>query len=89
MPSGPRPDLHKSRQRICACTVLYRKSWECLKTRRLPGHRRDGNVIQLLDKRGFLNNQVPVLVVRQKPVKSRSGGGLERSGDGKPTVVQR
>lgn len=29
-----------------------------------------GMVMQLLDKRGFQNNHVPVLVVRQKPVKS-------------------
>lgn len=39
-------------------------------TRRLSGHRRDEIVIQLLDKRGFPNNHVPVLAVRQELVKS-------------------
>ena len=36
-------------------------------------------VIQLLlDKEGFPNNHLPVLVVRQNDVKFRSGGCLER-----------
>ena len=51
MPSGPRPDLLKPRQRLCACTVVYRKPKERLGTRRLSGHRRDEVVIQLLDHR--------------------------------------
>ena len=46
-------------------------------------------VIQLLlDKEGFPNDQLPVLVVRQNDVKSRSVGCLERSGDRKQVTAR-
>ena len=74
----------------CACLVVRRSACKLRRTELLSGDRAAMlTVIQLLDKRGFPHNHLPVLVVRQKPVKSRSGGCLDRSGDRKLTVVNR
>ena len=59
--------------------MVRRSACEFFTTKLLPGNTAAVSpVIQLLlDKQGFPNNHLPVLVVRQNPVKSRSGGCLK------------
>ena len=69
-----KPHLHKTRQPTCTRVVVRRSACKFLRTKQLSGNRAAmSTVIQLLlDKPGFRNNQLPVLVVRQNDVKSIS-----------------
>ena len=55
----------------CACVVVRRSACNLLRNKLLSDDRVPmSTVIPLLDKRGFRHNHLPVLVVRQRHVKS-------------------